>query len=125
MPGRKGVKHFVKTASIDIEPEDLLHDDPIGTVKIPSQNLRFVEGRNENSATESSDLVPLRDYFDTKFNALEAKISNYAQAVNADLDEKFKSYIKTVTEDNELKNHKLEQSLKQKLKGRSKYIIPK
>ena len=29
MPGRKGVKRSVKTANIDIEPEDLLDDDPI------------------------------------------------------------------------------------------------
>ena len=36
--------------------------------------------------------------------------------VSTDLDEKFNSYIKTVTEDNKLKNHKLEQTLKQKLK---------
>ena len=32
--------------------------------------------------------------------------------VGADLDEK--SYIKTITEDNKLKNHKLDQTLKQK-----------
>ena len=86
MPGRKGVKRFVKTANIDIEAEDLLHNDPIGIVKIPSQNLRFVERRNENSTTESSDLVALKDYFDTKFNALEAKITNDAEAVSIDLD---------------------------------------
>ena len=49
----------------------------------------------------------LKDYFDTKFNALEAKITNHAQAISTDLDEKFNSYIKTVVEDNKLKNHKL------------------
>ena len=87
MPGRKGVKRSVRTANIDIEPEDLLHDDPIDIVKIPSQNLRFVERRNENSTTESSDLVALKDYFETKFNALEAKITNDAEAVSIDLDE--------------------------------------
>ena len=53
---------------------------------------------------------------DTKFNALEAKITNDAQVVNTDFDEKFNSYIKTVAEDNDLKNRKLEQTLKQKLK---------
>ena len=53
---------------------------------------------------------------DTKFNVLEAKITNDAQVVSTDLDEKFNSYIKTVAEDNDLKNHKLEQTLKQKLK---------
>ena len=47
---------------------------------------------------------------------LEAKIINDAQAVSTDLDENFNSYIKIVAEDNELKNHKLQQTLKQKLK---------
>ena len=56
------------------------------------------------------------NYFNTKFNALEAKITNDAQVVSTNLDEKFNSYIKTVAEDKELKNHKLEQNLKQKLK---------
>ena len=36
--------------------------------------------------------------------------------VSTDLDEKFNSYIKTVAEDNELENHKVEQILKQNLK---------
>ena len=116
MPGRKGVKRSVRTANIDIEPEDLLDDDPIDIVRIPSQNIRFVESSKENPTTESNDLVALKDYFDTKFNALEAKITNDAQAVSTDLDEKFNSYINTMAEDNELKNHKLEQTLKQKLK---------
>ena len=115
MRGRKGVKRSVRTANIDIEPEDLLHDDPIDIVKLPSQNLWFVERRNEYSTTESSDLVALKDYSDTEFNALEVKITNDAQAVSSDLDKKFNSYIKTVAEDNELKNHKLKQILKQKL----------
>ena len=116
MPGRKGVKHSVKTANIDIELEDLLDDDPIDVVRIPSQNIRFVESSKENPTTESNDLVALKGYFDTKFNALKAKITNDAQAVSTDLDEKFNSYINTMAEDNELKNHKLEQTLKQKLK---------
>ena len=116
MPGRKGVKRPVKTANTDIEPEDLLDDDPIDIVGIPSQNIRFFESSKENPTTESNDLVALKDYFDTKFNALEAKITNDAQAVSTDLDEKFNSYINTMAEDNELKNHKLEQTLKQKLK---------
>ena len=116
MPERKGVKRSVKTANIDIEPEDLLDDDPIDIARIPSQNIRFVESSKENPTTESNDLVALKDYFDTKFNALEAKITNDAQAVSTDLDEKFNSYINTMAEDNELKNHKLEQTLKQKLK---------
>ena len=47
---------------------------------------------------------------------LEAKITNDRQKVNTDLDEKFNSYIETIAEDNELKTHKLEQTLKQKLK---------
>ena len=85
-------------------------------MKIPSQSVRFVERRRKNSTTESSDLVGLKDYFDTKFNALEAKITNDTQAVSTDLDEKFNSYIKTVAEDNELKNHKFKQAPKQKLK---------
>ena len=116
MPERKGVQRSVRTANINTEPEDLLHDDPIDIVRIPSQNVRFVERSNENPTTESSDLVALKYYFDTKFNALEARITNDAQAVSTDLDEKFNSYIKTIAEDKELKNHKLEQTLKQKLK---------
>ena len=107
MPGRKRVKRSVRTANIDIEPEDLLHDDPVGIVKTPSQDIRFVERTNENSTTESGDLVALKDYFVTKFNALEAKITNDAQTISTDFDEKFNSYIKTVAEDNKLKNHKL------------------
>ena len=91
MPGRKGVKRSLRTANIDIEPEDLLHDDPIDVLRIPSQNIRFVERSNENPTTKSSDLVVLKYYFDTKFNT--------------DLDKMFNSYIKTVAEDNELKNH--------------------
>ena len=47
---------------------------------------------------------------------LEAKITNDRQKVNTDLDEKFNSYIETIAEYNELKTHKLEQTLKQKLK---------
>ena len=88
MPGRKGVKRSVRTANINIEPEDLLHDDPIDIVRIPSQNIRFAERSNENPTTESSDLAALKDYFDTKFIALEAKITNDAQAVSTYLDEK-------------------------------------
>ena len=58
--------------------------------------------------TESSDLVALKNHFDAKLNALEAKITNDAQSVSTDLHGKFNSYFKTVTEDDELKNHKLE-----------------
>ena len=87
MPGRKGVKRSLRTANIDTEPEDLLHDDPIDIVRISSQNMRFVERSNENPTTESSDLVSLKDYFDTKFNMLEARITNNAQAVCTDLDD--------------------------------------
>ena len=106
----------VRTANIDIEPEDRFDDDPIDTVRMPSQNIRFVESSKENSTTESNDLVALKDYFDTKFNALEAKTTNDAQAVTTDLDKKSNSYFNTMAEDNELKNLKLEQTLKQKLK---------
>ena len=116
MPGRKGVKRSVRTAKIDIEPEDLLHDNPIDIVRIPSQNIQFFES-NENPTTESGDLVaPRKEIYYTKFNALEAKTINDAQVASTDLDEKFNPYIKTAAEDNELKNHKLEQTLKQKLK---------
>ena len=101
MPGRKGFKRSVRTADIDIEPEDLLDDDPIDIVRISSQNIRFVERSNENPTTESNDLVAVKDYFDTKFNAVEPKITNDAQAVSTDLDEKFNSYINKMAEDNE------------------------
>ena len=110
MPGRNGVIRSVKTANIYSEQKDLLHDDPIGSVKIPSWNIRFVERSNEIPTTESSDLVALKDYVDTKFNALEAKMTNDAEVINTDFDENINSYIKTVAEYNELKNHKLEQT---------------
>ena len=116
MHGRKGVKRSVRTANIDIEPEDLLDDNPIDIVRIPSQNIRFIQRSTENPTSESNDLVALKDYFDTKFNALEAKITNDAKAVSTDLDAKFNSYINTMAEDNKLKNHKLKQTVKQKLK---------
>ena len=87
----------------------------LDNVRIPSQNIRFVERNNENPIAGSRDLVALKDYFDTKFNVVEAKINIDAQAFSAELDEKFTSYIKKVAEDNELKNHRLEQTLKQKL----------
>ena len=78
-------------------------------MKTPSQNIRFVEKSNENPTTESSDLVALKDYFYTKFNV---KITNDTQVVSTELDEKFNSYIKTVVEDIEFNNHKLEYTLK-------------
>ena len=102
MPGRKGVKRSTRTANIDIEPEDLLHDDLIDLARIPRQKRRFVERSNKNYTAESSDLAALKDYFNTKSNAQEAKLTNDAQAVSTDLDEKFNSYIETVAEDNEL-----------------------
>ena len=88
MPGRKGVKRSVRTANINIKPEDLLHDDPLDIVRITSQNIRFVEGSNKNPTTESSDLVALKDCFDTKFNTQEAKITNDAKVISKDLDKK-------------------------------------
>ena len=102
MPGRKGVKRSARTTNIDIEPEDLLHDDLIDLVRIPRQKRRFVERSNKNYTAESSDLAALKDYFNTISNAQEAKLTNDAQAVSTDLDEKFNSYIETVAEDNEL-----------------------
>ena len=50
-----------------------------------------VERSNETPTTESSNLVALKGYFDRKFNVLETKITNDAQAVSTELDEKFKS----------------------------------
>ena len=44
--------------------------------------------------------------FEKKFNLLEAKITNDAQVVSTGLHKRFNSYIKTVAEDNEFKNHK-------------------
>ena len=81
-------------------------------MRIRSQNIQFFEKSNENPIAESSDLVVLKDYFDTKHNAPEAKTTNDAQVVSTDIDEKL--YIKTVAVDNELKNHKFDQTLKQK-----------
>ena len=79
MPGRKGVRRSVRTANIDTEPEDLLHDDPMDIVRIPSQHKRFVERSNKNPTIESSDLVALKVYLETKFSVLEAKITNDAK----------------------------------------------
>ena len=79
MPGRKGVRRSVRTANIDTEPEDLLHDDPMDILRIPSQHKRFVERSNENPTIESSDLVALKVYLETKFSVLEAKITNDAK----------------------------------------------
>ena len=72
MSGRKRVNRSARAASIDSEPEGLIHDVPIGIVRMPSQNLRFAERSNENSTTKSSDLVEIKDYFDTKFSALQS-----------------------------------------------------
>ena len=77
-------------------------------MRIRSQNIQFFEKSNENPIAESSDLVVLKDYFDTKQNAPEAKTTNDAQVVSTDIDEKL--YIKTVAVDNELKNHKFDQT---------------
>ena len=114
MPGRKGVKRSARITNIDIEPEDLLNDDPIDIVRIPRQKRRFVERSNKNSTKESNDLAALKDYFNAKSNALEAKLTNDTQAVSTDLDEKFNSCIETVVEDNDLKSHKLEQKPRSK-----------
>ena len=76
---RKGSQRSARATNIDSKLERLLHDDPIDIVRIP--NIRFVERSNENFTTESGDLVVLKDYFDTKFNTLEAKTTNKAQAV--------------------------------------------
>ena len=76
MPGKKEVKLSARTANINGETEDLLHNDPIDIVRIPSQNIRFVEKSNKNATAESTDLVVVKDYFDPKFNALEPKITN-------------------------------------------------
>ena len=118
MPGRKRFKPSARAATIDGEPEGLTHDASLDIVMIPNQNLPFVDRSNENPTTKPSDLVVLRDYFDTKSSALEAKITNDAQAVSKELGEMFNSHIKTVAGDNEFKKKKkkLEQTLKQKLK---------
>ena len=79
---------------------------------IPSPNIRFVERSSKNPTTESRDLVVLQDYFDTKFNELNVKVTNDSQVVSTDLNKKLNSYIKTVAKDNELKNHKIKQTLK-------------
>ena len=76
---------------------------------------RFAEKSKWNPTTESSDLIAFKDYFDIKFNALEAKITNGATVVCTKFDERFNCYIMTVAIGNEFKNHKLEQTLRQKL----------
>ena len=43
MPGRKGIKRSVRARNIDIEPEDLLHDDPIDTVRIPAKTYGLLK----------------------------------------------------------------------------------
>ena len=58
--------------------------------------------------------IVLKDYFDTKVNAVEAKITNNAQVVSTELAENFNSYSKAVAKDNKFKNHKLKQTLQQR-----------
>ena len=70
---------------------------------------------NKNPTIESSDLVAFKDHFQTKFSVLEAKITNDAKLVKIQT-KSLTQYIKAVAKDNELKNHKLEQTLKQKPK---------
>ena len=111
MLGRKGVKRSARTANIDSEPDGLLHDDPIDIMRISSQIIWFVERSYQNPTTDSSDLDVLKDYFDAKFNGLEAKITNNEFKIN--LDDELK------------KNHKLEWAPTAKDKDRSKCIIPK
>ena len=73
------------------------------------QNLLFIQRKNGNPSTKSSNLNCL----DTKFNALESNIPYDSKAIITGLYEKFNSCIKTI--------------LKIKLlhKPLSKYIFPK
>lgn len=82
--GRKEIKGSARTANIDSEPDDLLHDDPIDIMKIPSQIMWFAKRSNQNPTTDSSDLDVLKDYFDTKFNGLVAKTTNNEFKMNLD-----------------------------------------
>ena len=84
MLGRKGIKRSARTANIESEPDGLLHDDPIDIMRIPSQIIWFVGRSHQNPTTDSSDLDALKDYFDTKFNGLEAKITNNEFKMNLD-----------------------------------------
>ena len=73
MPQRKGVKSAARATITNSEQEGLPNNDPIDIVRIPSWNIQIVERSKENPTKESRDLVALKDYFDTKFNVLEAK----------------------------------------------------
>ena len=119
------MKHSARAANIESEPQCQLHDDSIDIVWIPSQNMQFFERSNENPTTESSDLVALKHYFDTKFNALEAKITNNVQTVITELDEKFNSYIKTVAEDQRIQESQTRANSEAKANERSKCTILK
>ena len=82
--GGKRIKRSARTTNIDSEPDDLLHDDRIDIMRIPSQIIWFVGRSHQNPTTDSSDLDALKDYFDTKFNGLEAKITNNEFKMNLD-----------------------------------------
>ena len=73
------------------------------------QNLLFIQRKNENSSTKSSNL----NYLDTKFNARKSNIPYDSKAVITGLYEKFNSYIRTILK------------IKHPHKPLSKYIFPK
>ena len=100
LPRIKGVKHSVKTVSSNSKSEDR---------QDTKQNLRFIQRKNGNPFTKSSNL----NYLDTKFNALESNMSYDSKAVSTELCKMFNSEIKTVTKDNNFKNQTSDQTLKQ------------
>ena len=71
--------------------------------------LRFIQRNNGNTSPNSSNL----NYLDTKFNARESNISCDPKAVSTELHKKFNSYIKAASEDNNFKNARPDQTLKQ------------
>ena len=56
MPGRKQVKHSTKTASSESKSEGV-HDDSIYIVRTPTKKLRFIQKKNQNPSTKSSNQV--------------------------------------------------------------------
>ena len=88
MTGIKGVEDPAKTATRDSKSEDL-HNNPIYVFQNTKQNLRFIQRKNGNPSSKTSNLSYLNNFI-----ALELNIPNNSKGVSAELYKMFKSHIK-------------------------------
>ena len=86
--GIKGVEDPAKTATRDSKSEDL-HNNPIYVFQNTKQNLRFIQRKNGNPSSKTSNLSYLNNFI-----ALELNIPSNSKGVSAELYKMFKSYIK-------------------------------